>query len=124
MSTSGRYPKRWVEPDSPAGQLWNRLAELPGVSMVAAGKLLARKRPRLIPVYDRVLKVALDRTDEDEWWRPFRTALAGKSGLTTALGQVRDQSGVGSEVSLLRVLYVSIWMREFGRPEGAPDAET
>jgi hypothetical protein len=117
-------PEEMVGPESPAGQLWSRLAELPGVSMIAAGKLLARKRPRLIPVYDRIVKVALDRGDDDEWWLPFRAALSGKSGLVIALGRVRDQSGVGPEVSLLRVLYVSIWMREFGRPQSVPDSET
>ena len=35
-----------------------------GIGFVTAGKLMARKRPRLIPVYDDVVKCALDEPQE------------------------------------------------------------
>lgn len=37
---------------------------------VAAGKLLARKRPHLIPVYDSRVEMVLNRTRiHGTWWR-------------------------------------------------------
>ena len=41
---------------------------------VTAGKLLARKRPRLIPVYDRVVRCALGRPAKP--WRWLNDAFA------------------------------------------------
>jgi hypothetical protein len=63
-----KAPDDMVGPKSHAGQLWSSLAELPWVSPMATGKLLARKRPRLIPVLDRVLKASLERPNEGDWW--------------------------------------------------------
>jgi hypothetical protein len=42
-----------VLPRSPAEQAWRLLTEQDGVGWVIAGKLLARKRPRLIPARSR-----------------------------------------------------------------------
>lgn len=44
-----------VGPDSAASHAWHQLFEIKGVGWVTAGKLLARKRPRLIPVYDQLV---------------------------------------------------------------------
>lgn len=46
---------------SPADQAWHLLCAQHGVDWVIAGKLLARKRPRLLPVYDKVVRCALGR---------------------------------------------------------------
>jgi hypothetical protein len=116
-------PDDMVGPGSAAQDLWSRLAELPGMSWNSAGKLLARKRPRLIPVYDRVLRNSLGRKDEDGWWLPLRDALAKRPALVAALTETRDLAQL-KDISLLRIIDVSIWMRGFGRPEPAPDAET
>jgi hypothetical protein len=40
----------------PAWRLWDELRTLREVDWVIASKLLARKRPRLTPIYDRVVK--------------------------------------------------------------------
>jgi hypothetical protein len=113
-----------VGPKSAAEQLWARLAELPGMNRVSSGKLLARKRPRLIPVYDKVIWKALLRDEQDEWWGPLRDVLQKQSSILTGLTKVRTESRVGDDISLLRVLYVVLWMRSFGRPEPQPDAHT
>lgn len=42
--------------------------ELEGVGRTRASKLVARKLPRLIPVIDDVLRVALDIRDDDDTW--------------------------------------------------------
>jgi len=90
-----------------------------------AGNLLARKRPRLIPVYDRLVRVVLERKDLDNWWRPLRTALAKKPGaLANAAAELRDHAKLGEEISLLRILHACMWMRELGKPEPVPDAES
>ncbi|MEV5508792.1 DUF6308 family protein [Streptomyces orinoci] len=46
---------------SPADQAWHLLCAQYGVDWVIAGKLLVRKRPRLLPVYDKAAWPA-DRT--------------------------------------------------------------
>jgi hypothetical protein len=112
-----------IAPGSAADQLWHLLVELPGIKWVTAGKLLARKRPRLIPVYDRFVKAALGRPDGDEWWRPLRAVLRDSPDLITRLRKLRDDSRVGPDISLLRILDVSIWMHAHGKPEPTPDAE-
>jgi Family of unknown function (DUF6308) len=44
---------------SNASKVWELLRNHRGIDWVTAGKLLARKRPMLIPVYDSVIKGAL-----------------------------------------------------------------
>lgn len=112
-----------VGPGSAADRLWRALVALPGIGWVTAGKLLARKRPRLIPVYDRVVLSAFGRDGTEDWWRPLRAVLAGNPDTVAALGRLRAESGIGDDVSLLRVLDVCVWMRERGEPEPVPDAE-
>jgi hypothetical protein len=112
-----------IAPGSAAGRLWSLLDGLPGVGWVTAGKLLARKRPRLIPVYDKVVKAALERPDGGHWWRPLRAVLRDSPDVVTRLEELRAWSGIGPDISLLRVLDVAIWMRLHGQPEPAPEAE-
>lgn len=50
-----------LAPESPARQAWDLLVEPHGMGWVIAGKVLARKRPHLIPVYDNVVRCALGR---------------------------------------------------------------
>lgn len=116
-------PADAVAPGSPADQLWRLLEQLPGSGWVTAGKLMARKRPRLIPVYDRVVKAALGRPARDgTWWQDLREVLCSDPSLVTRLSELRDAASL-AEVSLLRVLDVAIWMKEHGRPEPTRDAE-
>jgi hypothetical protein len=66
----------------PAWELWQAIHGIrprPGdnqLGSVAAGKLLARKRPHLIPVYDSRVKEVLRRPGNDLlWWRDLRCQL-------------------------------------------------
>lgn len=101
-----------VAPDSPTHELWSRLVGLPGIRWVKAGKLLARKRPRLIPVYDSVVKAALMPTKK-VFWLPLHAELQNPA-LIERLREIRDTADVGDDISLLRVLDVAIWMRNLG----------
>ncbi len=114
-------PEDLVGPDSAAQQLWHLLSELPGIDGPGAGILLARKRPRLIPVYDRVIRVSLARDDVTDWWLALRAVLSKRPALVNAISAARDETELGDEVSIIRVLHVCTWMREYGKPDQSPD---
>jgi len=106
----------------PAWELWQLLHDIrpwPGddqLGPVAAGKLLARKRPHLIPVYDSRVKRVLGRPGTDLWWwRDLRRQLIKDQELVGELESVRARAGAG-HLSLLRTFDIMCWM--FGEPGG------
>ncbi|WP_329144609.1 DUF6308 family protein [Streptomyces sp. NBC_01456] len=86
------------------------------VATVGAGKLLARKRPRLLPVYDAVVKKVFERPVSDlTFWSDMRTELRSDEGaLVSHLEQIRDLAGIGRDIGVLRVLDVAAWMHGKG----------
>ncbi|WP_371483092.1 DUF6308 family protein [Kitasatospora sp. NBC_00315] len=95
---------------SPADLAWHLLKEEPGLGWVMTGKLLARKRPRLIPVYDHVVRCAVGRPDS--YWLSLRQALAADGGaLHEQLLALRATADVPRTVSAIRVCDVVLWMR-------------
>ena len=112
-----------VSADAAANELWTLLVGLPGIEWVTAGKLMARKRPRLIPVYDQVVREALERPSPDAFfWTELRRVLLENPDVLTRLRDIRDQLAL-HDVSLLRILDVAIWMGAYGQPLAVPDAE-
>ncbi|MGW6138107.1 DUF6308 family protein [Streptomyces sp. NPDC055140] len=101
-----------VAEDSPAWTLWIRLREVDGIGAVGAGKLLARKRPHLLPVYDSVVKKVFERPTKDlTFWSDVRTELRSDQGaLVSYLEDVRDLAEIGEDISVLRVLDVAAWL--------------
>jgi len=99
-----------VADGSAAAQLWAELRDIPSIEWVTAGKLLARKRPRLIPVYDRVVRQVLGRSDTDNWWIPLRELLVIHPELVRRWEALKRQAVVPHQVSLLRILDVALWM--------------
>ncbi|MER6314201.1 DUF6308 family protein [Streptomyces sp. NPDC001581] len=94
---------------SPAHAAWRLLCDQRGVGWVTAGKLLARKRPRLLPVYDQVVRCVLGRP------RPFWLALHGAlraddHALHHNLIALRESADLPATVSALRVCDVVLWM--------------
>jgi hypothetical protein len=87
--------------------LHQRLDKLPGVGPVIASKLLARKRPRLVPIHDDVVLRALA-PPENQFWVTLAAALT-ESALRNEIEALRP-AGVDSS-SLLRLLDVAIWTR-------------
>jgi hypothetical protein len=99
-----------VADDSPADQTWHLLRDQPDVGWVIAGKLLARKRPRLLPVYDKVVRCALGRP-RPSFWLALRAELrADDRALHRELLALRQVAGVPETVSALRVCDVAVWM--------------
>jgi hypothetical protein len=86
--------------------LWDVLLRMPGVGTATASKLLARKRPRLCPVSD---KVVIQAVGVPGWtWEALRCLLqdpAARAGVEA----LRPPSAASA--SLLRILDVAIWIR-------------
>jgi hypothetical protein len=80
------------------------------IGPIAAGKLLARKRPELLPVYDSRIKMVLKRPRIDNrWWHDLHHELITNQNFVQKLESVREKAGAG-HMSLLRVFDVMCWM--------------
>lgn len=98
-----------ITSDWPAWQLHDALRELPDVGWVIAGKLLARKRPRLVPIYDSVVRTVV--RHPDNYWEALRLALCKNGGaLHDRLLRLRELAGLSEQVSALRIFDVVAWM--------------
>jgi hypothetical protein len=85
--------------------------DLAGIGPVIAGKLLARKRPALIPIVDRVVKSVVHDETGHYWsvFRDFMTDHQRRERLAELHSLVDD-----ADVSDLRVLDAAVWMRGSG----------
>ena len=95
---------------SPATVAWDLLEERPGMDELITTTLLGRKRPRLIPVYDRVVRCAFGRP-AGLWDWALDTFADGDLRIHDRLLAVREAADVSDAVSALRVLDVVVWMR-------------
>ncbi|MHB1447071.1 MAG: DUF6308 family protein [Acidimicrobiales bacterium] len=102
-------------PSSAAQQLWDALKH-PGMGRTIRSKLMAAKRPHLIPVYDKYVGHDLLSHEADDWWAFWVGVLGGEGGLPLRqqVDQLRAEAEVPPSVSRLRVLDVVIWMRIHG----------
>lgn len=93
----------------PATRLYRRLRQLPDVGPTRASKLLARKRPRLVPIYDTVVDAHV-LGGSGVLWEPLRLALhRDDHSLHRHLLRLRDAAGLPHAVSPLRVFDVVAW---------------
>ncbi|KPI33423.1 hypothetical protein OV450_6620 [Actinobacteria bacterium OV450] len=85
-----------------------------GVRSVVAGKLMARKRPHLILVYDTRVKTLFRRPKTDHtFWASLAAALRADGGaLRRHLETLRTKAGIGEDIGVLRVLGVIAWMHQ------------
>ncbi|MEC3982657.1 DUF6308 family protein [Amycolatopsis sp. H20-H5] len=103
-------PLATYTPESPAHELWRLLCRSGGKHRpVTANKLLARKRPHLLPVYDSQVAAHLGRPDSI--WACLWTWFANDPQRATALLDLRTEAGGSDDISLLRCLDVVLWMR-------------
>lgn len=93
---------------SPAWQLWDALLQIEGIGRASASKLLARKRPRLLPVYDSVVRELVGHP-ENYWDSLYQALRASGGSLATNLQQVRTEAGA-THLTLIRVFDVIAWM--------------
>ncbi len=93
-------------PDSAAWQLWDALLRI-DIPRVARHKLLARKRPALLPVRDSVVERQLNLGDAS--WRPWWTIMRNDS-VRERLDRIRSTAGSDADhLSLLRVADILLW---------------
>lgn len=108
---------------SPEWRLESGLREIHGIGRTTAAKLIARKRPRLYPVYDDVVARQLD--TRKAHLEPVRLALRrGDGALHSRLLDLRVRAGLPENVPALRILDVLAWMQGKGykpQPGGAGD---
>jgi hypothetical protein len=101
----------------PARALWDLLNKLQGVGPVTAGKLIARKRPRLIPIYDSEVGRYYE-TADGEFWSTLQSALRQDDlpdKIERALRPKALEGGeIEAQVTTLRLLDVAVWMRQKG----------
>jgi hypothetical protein len=98
-----------VDLNSAASRLWRLLLSIPGVGPTRASKLLARKRPHLMPILDSVIvkQLSLDGLDK---WLALRQALTPETrSRIDKLAPAATDHGA-SRPSTLRLLDVATWM--------------
>lgn len=117
-----------IGPGSPAWALWKLLRSraVPDVGRTTASKLMARKRPHLIPVQDADVCAELGHTHKADYWATLRKYLRERErgdGLTLAewLRQARAASGIGEDISDIRAFDVLVWMRHQAEERRAQD---
>lgn len=100
-----------VEPQSSSVELHAALKSLDGVGYVTAGKLLAAKRPRLIPILDSKVEQLLQ-PPPNRFWVTMRNQLTDEARRRTI-----DDVCIGAprRVSLLRRIDVALWMHATDR---------
>lgn len=110
-------PDSVIGPRSPAEDLWTALRDA-GVGPVTTSKLLARKRPMLLPVIDSVVKKVLKHPAKASFWQTLRAELNAEHGrLYEHLVKIRDEAGLGEGISVIRCFDVVVWM--IGKGESA-----
>lgn len=98
----------WQATDADLGAVdaaWDALLDIPGVGTASAAKLLARKRPRLCPITDKVVIRAAGLPGLT--WEVLRCLLQDQ-GARAEIEALRPPEAAGA--SLLRILDVAIWV--------------
>ncbi|WP_433341625.1 DUF6308 family protein [Micromonospora sp. CA-111912] len=102
-----------IVPGGHADIAWRSLKGLTGIEWVIASKLLARKRPALVPVYDGVVSCAFG--TGTKFWQWLHALLGADGGvLRQRLDEYQAKAGLPAQVSRLRILDVVFWMRHEG----------
>lgn len=91
--------------DAPLSQAYGVLTSVPGVGYVTASKLLACKRPHLVPIRDTVVETILGAGRE--WWAPWRRVMLDDE--LRDLVERLTPAQVPSHTSILRRVDVILW---------------
>lgn len=94
--------------NSAAQRLWQALHDLDGLGPVIASKLMAVKRPSLIPIYDKHVNAALGWPAGSGWVAMRSSMLDAHEHVLSTIGQA------GVEVSALRAVDIVVWMHQHG----------
>jgi Family of unknown function (DUF6308) len=123
-----RIPLDWViwqrdadlTRDGAAWRLWNAIdrnwwpvgSADPGMGPTKISKLMAAKRPNLVPIQDSLVRRGVfgDKEPADYWkhWHDLHMSAHGEA-LRRLAERVRAEAGVGAHLSVLRVIDIVIW---------------
>lgn len=104
--------------DSALQDLWNLLrrdqeGNLWNMGATTVSKVMARKRPALVPIQDSVVMRQLGSTDStfwDQWWQAMHLNIGGHAVVADFAHQLRGSVPAAANLSLLRTLDIVIWM--------------
>ncbi|MCT1996854.1 DUF6308 family protein [Brachybacterium muris] len=95
----------------PLNDAWSLISRPKRVGETRTAKLLARKRPRLIPIWDSRIQKMLGLKSTSDYWTIFHAALTeNDSALDKRLGELASEAEVAERYSRLRVLDILAWM--------------
>jgi hypothetical protein len=92
-----------------ADALWRWLVRLPEVGEVTAGKLMARKRPYLIPIVDEVVGGFVP-AEPHRYWETIKGVLEDEEDGVTRRARLAALRPAGVSVGVLRMFDVAVWM--------------
>ena len=101
--------------DSAAWQLWDLIRGYKGgqwrMGPTKTSKLMARKRPKLIPVWDSVVASAAGLSSSLTYWEEWHGLLRANDGeLARRLDKVQEAAELPAPVTTLRAMDVILWM--------------
>lgn len=102
---------------APVRELFKALIALPTIGATRATKLMARKRPRLIPIVDSVVKERVFHNSRRQWGPLHRALHLDNGALHQQLLTLHQRAGLHPAVSTIRVFDVLAWM------EASPHAD-
>ncbi|UEJ81856.1 DUF6308 family protein [Brachybacterium halotolerans subsp. kimchii] len=100
-----------LESDEGLNPAWRLVKAADDFGPTRTAKLLARKRPRLIPIWDSFVEEELGFANSNHYWTAFHAALTEDDrALHTKLEELADDAGVRDRYSHVRVLDIVVWM--------------
>lgn len=104
----------------PAALLWKELRRTKsnrwGIGATTASKIMARKRPHLIPIWDEVIGQVIGVDSSEDQWMNWHRLLTDGSGLPERLAEIHRLSDVELPLSELRIMDVVLW--RYGKDQG------
>ena len=99
-----------LDDSGPAAELWSVVRKVDGFGPTRTSKLLARKRPRLIPVFDSVVAAELGLKGPLDHWTVMRDLVTQDEGaLWQRAERIRAEVGLDDAVTPLRIIDIVLW---------------
>lgn len=103
--------------DGPVEKAYRELRSIGGIGETTATKILARKRPRLVPIIDSAVRKSLGRK-RGHIWRPLQLWIQDANHARAAeLEMIRSDAEQPDSLSILRVFDVLAWRVGTGKVE-------
>ncbi len=99
-----------LDDSGPAAELWRVVREVDGFGQTRTSKLLGRKRPRLIPIYDSVVAAELGLKGSLHHWDVMRDLVTQDGGaLWQRAERIRSDVGLDDTITPLRIIDIILW---------------